>query len=343
MQSSPGGLKRPGRLSGVWAKDVTELVRQAKEEAIREVIVIIKEKIKEMLLDEALKALDAGHENEFTEKPPEDAGIYLYGIVGAGPAESSGVLRQAGIDGKNRVYQVICRDLCGVVSNVSLAEFGEEALNANLQDMRWIKEKAFLHEHILEQVMKTCTVVPMKFCTIYKNKERLEEVLRENYDKFQAALRLLDGKEEWGVKIYFNPLLVESDCVEISEEVRELAKEAAAQSPGKGYFLKKKMDGLIEEEAKRQSFACADECYRRLSRLADRSCLNELPGKGAAGGGREVILNSACLVLREMVPEFKRELAGLEEEYRAKGLEFACSGPWPAYNFCWTQGGDGNE
>jgi len=185
--------------------------------------------------------------------------------------------------------------------------------------------------------MDTSTIIPMRFCTVYKSSERIREVLEEQYEKFLTTLRFLQNKEEWGLKIFFDPQQLEKEISKVSAKVQEMQKEISANSSGKAFFLKKKLAGLIKEEVETKSLIYADECYARLARLADRSCFNKLLGQEVTGRAKEMILNAAYLVVRDKTADFRQEVALLEQEYGALGLEFSVTGPWPAYHFCWNE------
>lgn len=275
----------------------------------------------------------------------EQTGVYLYCIARAAADSVTELHEIEGIDGRNHLYTVTVGDICGVVSQVPLSEFGAQVLDENLQNMQWLERKALLHENILEQVMNISVIVPMRFCTIYKNSERIGEVLAERYEQFSANLHFLKDKEEWGVKIYLDSQILAREIAKVSEKIHDLEKKVAATSSGKAFFLKKMLADLINKEVDTKSLIYADECYARLAMGAEESCLNKLLDKEVTGKAQEMILNSAYLLHREKVPWFKREIVSLEQAYGSLGMEFAVTGPWPAYHFCQLglNGRDNNE
>lgn len=272
----------------------------------------------------------------------EETAVYLYCITDARVAAEVGTLGIKGMDGCSHLFPVIYKDICGVTSSVPLSEFGETVLDKNFQNMHWLEKKALLHENILEQIMDIYPIIPMRFCTIYNSDDRIREVLEEHYEKFLTILRFLEDKEEWGVKIFCDAGVLEKEVVKSSDKVRKIETEIAGNSSGKAFFLKKKLAGLIKEEVEARSFAYADECYTRLARIAENSCLNKLLDKEVTGNAGEMLLNSAYLVTRGKVEEFRQEVALLEQEYGPSGLEFAVTGPWPPYHFC-RSGLDGRD
>ena len=276
-------------------------------------------------------------------------GLYLYCVIKAEAAPKINDLDVKGIDGFNHLFLVTHGEICGVVSQVPLAEFGEKVLEENLKKMNWLENKALLHEHILEQVMSVTTIIPMRFCTIYKNREAVVTVLAENRNRFYTALKQLTGKAEWGVKIFLDSEVLAREIVHISDKLQKLDRKIKTLSAGKAFFLKKQMDSLTEEEVDAKAFSYADKCYVRLRGMVERACLNQLLTKEMTGNPKEMILNSVYLVEEARVGDFLQEVNLLQEEFGPFGLEFAVSGPWPAYHFCWAdqdttdQGEDGRD
>ena len=79
-------------------------------------------------------------------------GLYLYCIrkITQGAPEIS----TKGIDGKGEVFNIAYRGIEAVVSKVSLEEFAsEEIQKKGREDLNWIKEKALIHESVIEEAI----------------------------------------------------------------------------------------------------------------------------------------------------------------------------------------------
>lgn len=63
------------------------------------------------------------------------------------------------------------------------------------------EKEAMLHAEILNKLAKKITIIPMAFGTVFKDKEILENVLAKSYLTAKAALKLIEGKIELGVKV----------------------------------------------------------------------------------------------------------------------------------------------
>jgi len=268
-----------------------------------------------------------------SEEAEGGEGCYVYGVAGEDGGGALLNLDVRGIDPEHPVYALACRDLLAVVSMVSMREFGLTTLQSNLKDIRWLAEKARAHEAVLEAASNVCTLVPMRFCTIYPNEDRVREILDQHHDVFSEALARLDGKREWGVKCFCDREILAEKARETSEKYREMQSDAAGKSSGAAYFLKKKLDETAAAEAERLSDECAQESHTRLSQLASESALNRLHDRGLTGRKDEMILNGAYLVSEDFLSAFKDELAALSAKYGEMGLSCELTGPWPAYSF----------
>src|SRR2546423_15023559 len=67
--------------------------------------------------------------------------------------------------------------LVALVSQVPGASYSEEVLTENLTDATWTAIRAMRHETVVEYVAKHVTVVPLRFGTIYLERDGIEEML----------------------------------------------------------------------------------------------------------------------------------------------------------------------
>jgi len=286
------------------------------------------EDVQETLAEQEPSALSRGE---------EDHGYYVYGIVG-GVEERNQVFSERpgfskGIDPAHLVYALPHQAIHAIVSRVSLQEFGKEELKANLNDIKWVEAKVLAHQRVLEAMLTSHTLVPMRFCTIYTSEDRVQEMLAQHYDDFVEALARLEGKQEWGVKVYCDGETLAQRVEEVSDRIKELKTEMEQKSSGMAYFLKKKMDEMIAEEMERISDEYAQRSHDRLSGHAEEAVINPLQSKELTGRKEAMVLNGAYLVAEEQLAALRAELERLEEEYSDLGFSYEMTGPWPPYNF----------
>jgi hypothetical protein len=254
--------------------------------------------------------------------------VYLYCVTDKEP-----VLERAE-DLVDNLYFVHHSDLCAVARNVEESEFGEEGLKKNMAGLEWVKTNATLHERIIEQIMTNTCVIPFKFGTLFNTDDSLKAMLEEYGEEFQAILRKLENKEEWGVKIYCNPEKLKASFSNDEEEILKIEDEIKSSSVGKSHFLKKKKDELIERMLNDKICECGQESFGLLKELSFEARINKLLPKEVTEREDDMVLNSAFLVDTDKVADFLNMVDTLKMHYEDKGLLIDCTGSWPPYNFC---------
>ncbi|OGL45054.1 MAG: hypothetical protein A2W05_08560, partial [Candidatus Schekmanbacteria bacterium RBG_16_38_10] len=244
-----------------------------------------------------------------------------------------------GIDGKEEIFTLAYRELETVVSKVPLEEFASEEIQRKArEDLNWIKEKALIHEGVIEDAMrknnKILSLIPMKFGTIFKEKTRLKETLNKDYSRIKEALERIRGKQEWSVKIYLkNREKFERVIKEKNEAIKENEKKIASLPEGIAYFMEEELTEVISKEADKELNNIIEGLFESLRKQAVASTKNKILEKELTGRREPMILNSAYLIPDEKTEDFKKDAERLNQEIQAKGLYLEYSGPWPAYNF----------
>lgn len=276
-----------------------------------------------------------------SSQPSEDGyGYYVYGIVDGDGSQPAQGLPEEGIAPPYLVYTVPYQAIQAIVSRVPLREFGQEKLEANLNDMKWLEAKVRAHQGVLETVLASHALIPMRFCTIYESESRVQEMLGQRHDVLLKALVGLEGKKEWGVKIYCDGELTAQNVGEVSTTLEALKTDIANMSSGAAYFSRKKLERTIAEEVERVCDECAQRSHDRLSGQAEEAVSNPLQSRETTGQREEMILNGAYLVAEEQLAAFRGELESLGAEYGDLGFGYELTGPWPPYNFVTTGFGE---
>ena len=221
-----------------------------------------------------------------------------------------------------------------ILSEVSPNDFSEDNLKKHLADMGWVEKNIRLHEKVIEEIMKDQAVLPFKFGTVFENEANVEKLLKTNNIEFKAVLANLEGKEEWGLKIYCNSEYFKDALCSGNERIMKKDKEILASGIGKAFFLKKKKDEIIKDIINEKISEYTKDCFERLKITAVDTKINNILPKEVTEKQEEMVLNAAFLINNKRVKEFENVLAYLKTKYTDKGLIFDCTGPWPPYNFC---------
>lgn len=264
-------------------------------------------------------------------------GLYLYCL--REKTEGTTRISIKGFDGKGKVFTFLCRELEAVVSKISLEEFTSEEIQKKAQeDLNWIKEKALIHEKVIEEAMrkndKVLNLIPMRFGTIFKEKASLEETLNKDYPKIREVLDRIKGKQEWGVKAYLkNKEKLEQVIKEGDEAIKEKEKEIASLPEGIGYFMEEELKEVISKKMNKELNNIVEILFESLKKQAVESVKNKILEKELTGKVEPMILNASYLILEEKVKNFKKEVERLNKKMQVNGFYLEYSGPWPAYNF----------
>lgn len=250
----------------------------------------------------------------------EPPGVWLYAVARAVDRERLAEL--TGVAGES-VRVVEGSGLAAVVGTVGLGEFGEQALQRNLEDLDWLEAKARDHDAVVHAVVGAGPAVPLRFATVCLDDERVRALLAERRQDFEAALRRLTGRTEWGVKGYVDPAAL----------TRPAAGSAATGGRGAGtaYLVRRRAQLSAKEDAERTAAAYADDVHAALVRHSVTGRRHPAQHPKLAGRQDWMVLNGTYLVDDDRTGEFAAAVEALGRE-RA-GLRLERTGPWPPYSF----------
>ena len=117
-----------------------------------------------------------------------ESGRYLYavtrdldeGALDGVPGLSGGALELVDHDG-----------LVAVVSDVDLAEYGDEGLRQNLERLDWLETAARTHDAVIKAVADVAPVAPMRLATIFLDDHSLRRRLTEWHHALGQVLDVL--------------------------------------------------------------------------------------------------------------------------------------------------------
>lgn len=222
--------------------------------------------------------------------------------------------------------------LAAVLSAVPLEVYGEGALAERLSDATWMATRALRHERVAEHFARQTAVVPLRFGAIYLRREGVAAMLSERAAQFREVLARLGGREEWGLNVYVERVRLREEVTRLSARLREMAERANASTPGQAYLLRKKIEGLRDEEARAETRRVTREVEETLAAACDGAArLRVLKDEADEQG--ELAARLAFLVPSEGFDAFRAAAESLAAEYTPLGFRFELTGPWPAYNF----------
>src|SRR6266404_131204 len=236
-------------------------------------------------------------------------GKYVYCIVRSDTPLQFG---RIGIGAKpTEVKTINYKDIAAVVSDTPLQVYDAT------------RENVLAHESVNEAVMKSHTVIPMSFATVFKTREDILELLRSAYDAFHDVLTKMEDKLEFGLKVLWESQEIVRQIEAEEEDIRRLKTELSSQK-GSTYFARVQYDRLVTAALEARSDRYVRGIMDELRDVSVASRWNKPIGD-------KMILNAAFLVSRdkESVSDTKVKEIGA----RHSKLNFRYTGPWPPYNF----------
>jgi Gas vesicle synthesis protein GvpL/GvpF len=246
---------------------------------------------------------------------------YLYAITRPLPDGELAGLRGV-VDAPVRA--VGAGQLSGLASTVELAEFGEQALRTNLEDLRWLERTARQHDEVVRASAQVRTTVPLRLATICTDDAAAIRKLAELGPKAVGVLDELAGREEWGVKLF---------AVEPSgpTEAARVAESASASSSGAAYLRRRRQELDRRSEQVELDAHEAERLFRQLERTAVRAHRHRPQDQRLTGVSAPMLLNAAYLVERDRAEEFRRAVDELAGNRPPEAV--VVTGPWPPYSF----------
>jgi hypothetical protein len=236
-------------------------------------------------------------------------GKYVYCIVQATEALKFG---NVGLGTEPaEVHTVHYKDIAAVISDTPI-----EVPDAT-------RENVLAHERVNENVMRTHTVIPMSFGTVFKTPQDIVELLRGAYDAFTDVLLKMQDKLEFGLKLLWDRDVAIREVEKEDEEVRRLKNEIASQK-GSTYFARMQYGRLLDAALQARSERYVNEIVSQLRDVSVAYRANKPIGD-------KMIMNAAFLVAREQETDFDARVKELGARYHM--LTFRYTGPWPPYNF----------
>ena len=236
-------------------------------------------------------------------------GKYVYCIIQATEALKFGNIGLGSEPAE--VHSVHYKDIAAVVSDTPI-----EVPDAT-------RENVLAHERVNENVMRTHTVIPMSFGTVFKTPQDIVELLRGAYDAFNDVLHKMQDKLEFGLKLLWDRDVAVREVEKEDEEVRRLKNEIASQK-GSTYFARMQYGRLLDAALQSRS-------ERYLNEIVDQLRDVSVAYRANKPIGDKMIMNAAFLVSREQEADFDARVKSLGAKYDK--LTFRYTGPWPPYNF----------
>ena len=221
---------------------------------------------------------------------------YIYGIISSRPPLA---LNLNGL-GQNPVYPISFRGIAALVSDSPGRAYPLD------------EEHAVGHEAVVEEVMRSRTILPFHFNSILPGEGEVMGLLQKNYQALKGQLNRLANKVEIGLRILWElpsmpPLIWPKEM-----------------GPGGRYLLSR----LAEEKRNRQAMEEGEFFIRRIQMVLTPLCHEWTIQPFVTD---RLLLSGAYLIDRKKADLFRAVVDRIEGKF--PDLKFLVTGPWPPYNF----------
>ncbi|MEU1000257.1 GvpL/GvpF family gas vesicle protein [Streptomyces tibetensis] len=209
--------------------------------------------------------------------------------------------------------------LMAVVSHVPERDFAEEPLRRHLEDLDWLTETARAHQGVLDALTTVTTPLPLRLGTVFHDDSGVRMMMEAREEDFRRTLDRLEGRVEWGVKVY------------AESEPQESARPPQKAASGRDYLRQRRMQTRSHEEMWQKAEAFSTRLHEELSAFAEDSRMHPPQNPALSKATGRNVLNAAYLVPRAHSEEFVELVDRTKGE--VPGMRIELTGPWAAYSF----------
>ena len=188
------------------------------------------------------------------------------------------------------------------------------------------RETMTAHEKVLEEVMKDCTVLPVRFYTVAPSADEIRSFLRRRHAEFKNLLRYLDNRIELGLKALWKDMnRVFQEIISETDELKALQEKIASTSSGKAETESKALAVGVKSRLQVKKDKEAEGLLDPLQKISVDVRYNKTHGD-------DMICNTAFLVDRRWEKDFDIKVEELTEAHNDR-IRFIYVGPVPPYSF----------
>src|SRR3954462_7924577 len=263
----------------------------------------------------------------YNDSPMPDI-LYVYAIARATHPMPQ---RVEAIDGSDRLEKITSGELAGFVTPVDDVDFSQGVIDARAKDVEWLGAIRYRHQSVMNALLHGGPIIPLRAFTLFASDESLRRHLESEGERLGKLLERLDGKQEWTLRIEFDPQLWSEALVRRVDSLRVLSDEIASASAGKAFLLRKKLD----DEKKRASKEAEQQVMGEIERaVTDKLACDTVAETRQQRSGAFPQIN--VLLDRDEEARLEELREELTTRYAADGVTLALTGPWPPYTFALT-------
>jgi hypothetical protein len=234
------------------------------------------------------------------------------------------------VSGDDHVVIIDVQGIQAVVNWVDADEFDEDRIPEQVKNLSWVEEKAFAHENVIEEVMGDNPVVPMQFCTIYRNLDNMTEFMETYLEQLLGFLDMAEACQEWSVKVVCDTAKM-TEAIKGRQRFQEDIESISRKTSGIAFMLNKKLQERIEVCVQETLSNDIQRIFESLADLWEDVSVEDIVE--GASTERRTVLRITALLNQNRLERFFEAIEFMVLEYGNQGYTFETSGPWPIYHF----------
>ena len=218
--------------------------------------------------------------------------------------------------------------VAAVFTRVSREQFSQDVIDARSKDLEWLGAIGYRHQDVVSDLMKRTAIVPLRAFTLFSSDEALRTYLHEHAELLSGMLERLDQRQEWTLRVEFEPQRWSESLTARVEPLRELQRQIEEASAGRAFLLRKK----LEDEKKRASREAEQQVVAEIERavLEALACETLAESRERRDGAFPQV---NVLINRDEEARLQELHESMLQRYEPEGIALALSGPWPPYSF----------
>jgi hypothetical protein len=228
------------------------------------------------------------------------------------------------------VRTVAASELSALVSRLDAEAYSPELIEERVGDVEWLAPRAEAHDAVVSWAGNPGPVVPLHMWALFSGRNAVVDMLESRAAELVPVMERLRGADEYGLRVYVDPVALEKVASASDESVAELQRSASSAGPGQRYLIERKLEGARREAARTLAAARADAIHDTLAAQSVAAARDAIPVAASDGSA---VLSAAFLVRRDALDAFRGALTALVRETEPEGFRFAFTGPWPPYHF----------
>lgn len=243
-------------------------------------------------------------------------GIYVYGVIKTSSPKEFG---EIGIGGKaSKISAIGFKNLAAVVSKSPFIIYDSLAKEKTVKDL-------VAHQFVIEKVMESFTVVPVKFGTMVETEDEVTKLMEKGYCVLRNALRKMEGRVELDVVASWKLPKILSMIYAHNRRVQKKQQEIALKGDKVALEDKVVMGKLVEQALNTRKARNRHLILQTLKKHSEDVCLHDLAND-------EMVFNAAFLIKAANKEKFNKILDKLDQRFEDT-LNFRLVGPLPPYSF----------